>query len=173
MGQITATRNLVATKVVRLAGQKHHNFVLLSLCDGNPPGTSQRTCHVESVTTSWHHRVKETQECPRTLLGLFDTMMSWRSNALDVVRSSARTIGKTPVRIILWCPRTKMLIKVGFRIQPLEQEGGCQKCCISLYSKVFINHFYPMKACPECLNILIYWRKYWVDRLRGTLRRKV
>ena len=55
----------------------------------------------------------------------------------------------------------------------LEQEGGCQKCCISLCSKVFINHSYQMEACPECLNILIYWSKYWVDRLRRTLRRKV
>ena len=35
------------------------------------------------------------------------------------------TIGKTPVRIILWCPTTKMLIKACFLIQPLEQEGGC------------------------------------------------
>ena len=33
-------------------------------------------------------------------------------------------IGKTPVRIILWCPTTKMLIKAYFLIQPLEQEGG-------------------------------------------------
>ena len=82
-------------------------------------------------------------------------------------------IGKTPVRIILWCPITKMLIKACFLIQPPEQEGGCQKCCMSLCSKVFINHFYQMKASPGCLNILTYWRKYWVDRLRRTLRRKV
>ena len=81
-------------------------------------------------------------------------------------------IGKTPVRIILWCPTTKMFIKVCF-LQPLEQEGGCQKCCISFCSKVFINHFYQMKASPEYLNILIYWSKHWVDRLRRTLRRKV
>ena len=83
------------------------------------------------------------------------------------------SIGKTPVRIILWCPITKMLIKACFLIQPLEQEGGCQKCCMSLCSKVFINHFYQMKASPGCLNILTYWRKYWIDRLRRTLRRKV
>ena len=83
------------------------------------------------------------------------------------------TIGKTPVRIHLWCPITKMLIKACFLIQPLEQEGGCQKCCISLCSKAFINHFYQIKASPECLNILTYWSKYWVDRLRRTLRRKV
>ena len=60
------------------------------------------------------------------------------------------TIGKTPVRIILWCPITKMLIEACFLIQPLEQEGVYQKCCISLCSKVFINHFYQMKASPEC-----------------------
>ena len=66
-------------------------------------------------------------------------------------------IGKTPVRIILWCPITKMLIKGCFLIQPLEQEGWCQKCSISLCSKVFLNHFYQMKASPECLNILTYW----------------
>ena len=65
-------------------------------------------------------------------------------------------IGKTPVRIILWCPITKMLIKACFLVQPLEQEGLYQKCCISLCSKVFINHFYQMKASPECLNILTY-----------------
>ena len=82
-------------------------------------------------------------------------------------------IGKTPVRIILWCPIIKMLIKACFLFQPLEQEGGCQKCCMSLCSRVFINHFYQMKASPVCLNILTYWRKYWVDRLRRTLRRKV
>ena len=29
-----------------------------------------------------------------------------------------------------------------------------------------------MKASPVCLNILIYWSKYRVDRLRRTLRRK-
>ena len=66
-----------------------------------------------------------------------------------------------------------MLIKACFLIQPLELEGWCQKCCISLCSKVFINHFYQMKASPECLNILTYWSKYWVDRLRRTLRRIV
>ena len=33
------------------------------------------------------------------------------------------TIGKTPVRIILWYPTTKMLINACFLIQPLEQEG--------------------------------------------------
>ena len=80
---------------------------------------------------------------------------------------------QTPVRIIRWWPTTKMLIKACFLIQPLEQEGGCQKCSISLCSKVFINHFYQKKASPECLDILIYWSKYWVDRLRRTLRRKV
>ena len=69
-------------------------------------------------------------------------------------------------------PPTKMLIKACFLIQ-LEQEGGYQKCCISLCSKVFINHFYQMKASPEGLNILIYWSKYWVERLRRTIRRKV
>ena len=82
-------------------------------------------------------------------------------------------IGKTPVRIILWCPITKMLIKACFLVQPLEQEGVYQKCCISLCSKVFINHFYQMKASPECLNILTYRSKYWVDRLRRTIGRKV
>ena len=29
-----------------------------------------------------------------------------------------------------------------------------------------------MKASPDCLNILIYWSKYWVDRLGRTLRKK-
>ena len=62
------------------------------------------------------------------------------------------SISKTPVRIILWCPTTKMLIKACYLIQPLEQEGGCQKCCIALCSKVFINHFYQMKASSECFN---------------------
>ena len=83
------------------------------------------------------------------------------------------SIGKTPVRIILWCPITKMLIKACFRVQPLEQEGVYQKCCISLCSKVFINHFYQMKASPECLNILTYCSKCWIDRLRRTIGRKV
>ena len=46
-------------------------------------------------------------------------------------------------------------------------------CTFCLSSKVLINHFYQMKARPECLNILLYWSKYWVDRLRRTLRRKV
>ena len=69
-------------------------------------------------------------------------------------------IGKTPVRIILWCPTSNMLIKACFLIQPLEQEGWYQKCCIYLCSKMFINHFYQTKASPECLNILIYRSKY-------------
>ena len=30
-----------------------------------------------------------------------------------------------------------------------------------------------MKASPECLNILTYCSKYWVDRLRRTIGRKV
>ena len=92
---------------------------------------------------------------------------------LNPIPESPPAIGKTPVRIILWCPITKMLIKACFLIQPLEQEGVYQKSCISLCSKVFINHFYRMKASPECLNILSYWSKYLVDRLRRTLRRKV
>ena len=66
-----------------------------------------------------------------------------------------------------------MLIKAWFLIQPLEEEGGCQKCCISLCSNVFMNQFYQMKASPKCLNIPIYWSKYWIDRLRRTIRRKV
>ena len=74
--------------------------------------------------------------------------------------------------IILWCPTTKMLIKACFLIQPLDKEGGYQKCCISLCSKVFTNYFYQMKASPGCLNFLIHWSKYWVDRLRRTLRKK-
>ena len=90
-----------------------------------------------------------------------------------IITKFSWVIGKTPVRIILWCPITKMLLKACFLIQPLEHEGRCQKCCISLCSKVFINHQYQMKASPECLNILTYWSKYWVDRLRTTLRRKV
>ena len=32
---------------------------------------------------------------------------------------------------------------------------------ICLCSKVFINHLDQMKASLECLNILIYWSKYW------------
>ena len=68
------------------------------------------------------------------------------------------------VRFILWCPTAKMLISAYFLIQQLEQLSGCQKCCISLCSKVFINHFYQMKASPDCVNILIYWSKYWGDR---------
>ena len=67
-------------------------------------------------------------------------------------------IGKTPVRIILWYPTTKMLIKACFLFQPLEQEGECQKCSISLCSKVFVNHFYQTKASQECLHNLLYWR---------------
>ena len=53
---------------------------------------------------------------------------------------------KTLVRIILWCPTTKILIKACFLTQPLEQEGECQTCCIALWSKVFTNHFYQMKG---------------------------
>ena len=87
--------------------------------------------------------------------------------------TNSTPIAKTPVRNIIWCPTTKMLIKARFLIQPLEQEGGCQKCYITLCSKVVMIHLYQVKAIPECLNILIYWNEYWVDRLRRTLRRKV
>ena len=97
----------------------------------------------------------------------------WAKSDQQFVCKTTQPIGKSPVRIILWCPTTIMVIKACFLIQPLEQEGGCQKCCISLCSKVCINHFYQMKASPECLNILIYWSKCWVERLRRTLRRKV
>ena len=76
-----------------------------------------------------------------------------RSLAAAAGSDTSDIIGKTPVRIILWCLTTKTLIKACFLIQPLEQEGGCQKCCISLCSKVFINQ---MTAGPEFLNILIY-----------------
>ena len=92
---------------------------------------------------------------------------------INNIHALVQIIGKTPVRIILWCPITKMLIKACFLVQPLQQEGLYQKCCISLCSKVFINHFYQMKASPECLNILTYCSKYWVDRLRRTIERKV
>ena len=92
----------------------------------------------------------------------FEDVIMRRSNVTPYITYYILTIGKTPVRIILWCPTTKMLIKACFLIQPLEQEGGCQKCCISLCSKVFINHFYQMKASPECLNILVL--KWILDR---------
>ena len=83
-------------------------------------------------------------------------------------------IGKTPVRMNPSCPTTKLLIKAYFLIQPPEQEGECQKCCITLCRKVFMNYFYQMKVSAEYLNILTYWSKYRVDdRLRRTMIRKV
>ena len=130
--------------------------------------------HFRTVTPVWIH------------IWWWNDTFSWmllRRGALlffKVIRQISRShsakklrICKTPVRIILWCPITKMVLKACFLIQPLEQEGGCQKCCISLCSKVFINHFYQMKASPECLNILTYQSRYRVDRLRRTPRRKI
>ena len=77
---------------------------------------------------------------------------AWRRHDIDTLSAllafrggSPLAIGKTPVRIILWCPTAKMLIKACLPIQPLEQEGGCQKCCISLCSKVFIITFIKWK----------------------------
>ena len=98
---------------------------------------------------------------------------SYYSSLFSSLKLFIDGIGKTLVRIIIWCPTAKMLIKECFLIQPLEQEGSWQKCCISLCSKVFINHFYEMKVSPQCLNILIYWSIYLVDRLRRSIRRKV
>ena len=120
--------------------------------------------HIISTHIKYTHKNVITHTCPNFNAGLNNPPMKLRHGSI---------IGKTPVRIILWCPTTKMLIKACFLIQPLEQEGGCQSCCISLCSKVFINHFYQMKESPEYLNILIYWSKYWVDILRRTIRRKV
>ena len=51
-------------------------------------------------------------------------------------------IGKTRARIIIWCPTTKMITKACFLIQPLEQEGGCQKCYFvqqSVYKSLLSN----------------------------------
>ena len=59
-------------------------------------------------------------------------------------------------------PNNKNAHKGMFPHSTTMQEGGCQKCCITLCRKVFTNHFYQMKESPGCLNIL----KYWVDRLR-------
>ena len=70
-------------------------------------------------------------------------------------------------------PSNKNAHKDMFPHSTTRARGRCQKCCISLCSKVFINHIHQMKASSECLNILMYWSKYWVDRLRRTLRRKV
>ena len=70
-------------------------------------------------------------------------------------------------------PSNKNAYKGMFPHSTTRARGRCQKCCISLCSKVFINNFHQMKASSECLNILMYWSKYWVDRLRRTLRRKV
>ena len=50
----------------------------------------------------------------------------------------------------------KMLIKACFLIQPLEQEGRCQKCCIYLCSKMFINHW----QVPEMLYIFVQQNVY-------------
>ena len=125
-----------------------------------------------SVKTHWG-RVTHICVGKLTNIGSDNGLSPGRHQAIIWTNAGILLIGKTPVRIILWCPITKMLIKACFLIQPLEQEGVYQKCCISLCSKVFINHFYQMKASPECLNILTYWSKYWVDRLRRTLRRKV
>ena len=77
---------------------------------------------------------------------------------------------QNPVRIILCCPTTKNAHKGMF---PHSTTSGCQKCCIALCIKVFINHFDQMKASPEWLNIRIYSSKHCVDRLRRALRRKV
>ena len=46
-------------------------------------------------------------------------------------------------------PNNKMPIKACFFIQQPEQEGGCQKCCKCLCSKVFISHFYQMKESSD------------------------
>ena len=124
---------------------------------------------------SWSARLVES---PRTRFYRQVVDQHMFHKLLDIIRCKnrialTRLIGKTPVRIILWGPITKKLIKACFLIQPLEQEGVYQKCCVSLCSKVFINHFYQLKASPECLNILTYWSKYWVDRLRRILRGKV
>ena len=60
MGQITATRNLVAIKVVRHAGQKQ-SCELLALCEGIPfmtDGSSHKNTSIaESVYMSCHHDV--------------------------------------------------------------------------------------------------------------------
>ena len=65
-------------------------------------------------------------------------------------------------------PNNKNVHKGMFLHSFTRARGWVQKCCISLCSKEFINQ---MKASPECLNILIYWSKYWADRLRRSLRR--
>ena len=78
-------------------------------------------------------------------------------------------IGKTPVRIILWCPTTKMLIKACFLIQSLEQEGGWQKCCISLCSNVFIYHFLSNERKSRVLK----YSKILGRQTERTPRRKV
>ena len=144
-------RNTLGCLDHMLDPQSHHN----------PQPKRSSSSGTLNMIPPWNiHTVK--QSMPRSWL-FFELVHSLR----------VLSIGKTPVRIILWCPTTIMVIKACFLIQPLEQEGGCQKCCISLCSKVFINHFYQMKASPECLNILIYWNKCWVERLRRTLRRKV
>ena len=80
-------------------------------------------------------------------------------NEISIPQFYVGSIGKIPDRIILWCPTIEMLIEACFLVQPLEQEGGYQKCCISLWSELFINHFYQMKTSPESLNILIHWSK--------------
>ena len=43
-----------------------------------------------------------------------------------IFHSLIYVIRNTPVRIMLWCPMTKMFINSCFLIQPLEEEGGCQ-----------------------------------------------
>ena len=120
----------------------------------------------------FHYETLVHSVAERALLWLWMFWCRWVMRIL-VRCHSYLSIGKTPVRIILWCPTTKMLIKACFLIQPLEQKGGCQKCCICLCSKVRINHFYQLKESLECLNILISWSQYWVDRLRRTLRRNI
>ena len=106
------------------------------------------------------------------ILMIFSSLAALEVVIWQLPMQPVMTKGKTPVRIIFWCPTTKMLIKACFLIQPLEKGGGCQKCRISLCSKVFINHFHQMKASPECVNILMYWSICLVDRLEKTLKKK-
>ena len=128
--------------------------------------------HCLNVLTHWG-RVTHICVGNLTTIGSDNGLSPGRRQAIIWTNAGILSIGKTPVRIILWCPITKMLIKACFLVQPLEQEGVYQKCYIALCSKVFINHFYQMKASPECLNILTYCSKYWVDRLRRTIGRIV
>ena len=80
-------------------------------------------------------------------------MSTRQITSIMIYRWSDETMDHSPVRVLLWWPRTKSPKKPSFQIQPLELEGGISDFCTGKFRTVCMNWVSPHKKL-SITNIL-------------------